>query len=134
MRVLVGPAHWGGTSHKSQLVEICKALAQRGHEVHYVTNRPAPAGALPAGLVCHEAEVSWPQDLDLDLGVRWLSEPAAQLRVELATAAIEAARAFLTSSLVAALSQLAFDYAVVDAGSLAGALRIEPNRVAARCL
>mmetsp|Transcript_59539 Transcript_59539/g.163343 ORF Transcript_59539/g.163343 Transcript_59539/m.163343 type:complete len:422 (-) Transcript_59539:648-1913(-) len=123
LRILVGPAHWGGESHRSQLFAVAKALSRRGHVVHYVTSAPAPS---LAGVVCHEARaVAWDDARDVDRGVRWLSEPAATIRVELALAAIEAARAFLTSDLADRLASLEFDYAVVDAGCLAGHLLVE---------
>ena len=77
MRVLVGPAHWGGSSHEAQLIAVAHALVRRGHEVHYVTDRPAPSA--PAGMVIHVAEVAWPAQLDVQLGLCWLTEEPAHV-------------------------------------------------------
>ena len=121
LRVLVGPAHWSGQTHKTQLIEVARALLKRGHEVHFVTNPPAPADF--PGIV-HIVEVEWPAEFDVDVGVRWQSEPAVGLRGELALQAVSTANAWLCApagrTLFFKLLALAFDFAVVDAGSLAG--------------
>ena len=129
MRVLVGPAHWGGRTHQLQLTAVVRALADEGHRVTYATHAGEPSAhysGLPDAVeVVVAANVAWPAELDLELALRVArGEPEWQVRVDLVCAAADAAQHFFDDLGVRQLLSRAadFDLALVDAGSLAGHL------------
>lgn len=140
LNVLVGPAHWSGTTHAWQLRAVARALAARGHEVHYVEtaqliheedgqqHQPPAAVTTDGNLtVYYVHSVSWPPHLDMELAIRSLrgEEPNWKIRAALVEAAMDASVAFFTDAVVQTLLSKTFDVGVVDAGCLAGALLVD---------
>ena len=123
LRVLVAPAHWGGDSHRLQLVAIARALVARGHRVTYVTGEmePPELHASSGMEVVVAKSVVWPADLDLRLAVRMArGEPELEVRRTLVRAACDAAESFFEDASVQPILRREFDVALVDNDSLSG--------------
>ena len=128
MRILVGPAHFGGYSHMIQLHALCEAFARFGHHVTYVTSSSEPEAQLTL-LRGHERidvvtakGVAWAPDFDLNLGLRVArGEQDWQTKVDLVAAACDASERFFADEAIQAFlgdRVHDFDVALVDAGAL----------------
>lgn len=132
LSVLVGPAHWSGKTHQLQLFAVARALAERGHDVTYVTSSLEPEAQLsprPANLaVVTSNTVRWPAQRDVELALRCPAEPEWRVRADLVGHSCSAAEAFLLGddgALLASLRRARFDVALVDAGCLASHLLVD---------
>lgn len=129
--MLVAPAHWGGDSHRAQLLTVVRELARRGHAVTYVTSQlereedRADVASSGVEVIAPEG-IAWPADLDLSLAVRMArGETELEARRVLVKAASEAAVSFFAAERVRALCSRQFDVGLVDADSLTGHLLID---------
>lgn len=126
LRILVGPAHFGGRTHQLQLHAVSLALAERGHAVTYATAQETEqqlAPLLGRVRIVGAAEECWPLRLDLELALRAArGEPEAQVRADLLDAACDAAEIFFCDERIRSLADEHFDVAVVDVGALSGHL------------
>lgn len=82
---------------------------------------------MPPVLHAHAVQsVEWPRGLDVELALRVMrGEPAHRARIDLVSAAADAATAFFADKDTLALLDLRFDIALVDAGCLASHLLVD---------